>query len=399
MVQFIALAFLSTASTAKLGIQTPLPRTYFQSIEPVIRAKCLPCHAPGRSAPFSLASYEQVKRHSELVRVKAMTFTMPPSLGESDFGNLSKSAKMTDSELVDLQKWMQAGMPRGEGEDRPTAPILEWNLGKPTKLYSITPNSSVRKEGARYWMTTILDPGFYGDLRAFDIVPEDRQALQSVTLAYLEPGTSKQAPKISESFGSVTQFGAKLIGAWAPGYKSWVLPRDVGLRIPKGARFVVQAHFQPIGRKAASGMKLGLYFASSPQKKQAKWITMSKEEFEIPANEAISLSMQTTLEKPVRIFAVLPEARFYCSKIQLKADIDNRTKRVFETMAWNPYWVGNFAPQAPIGLSPNTRLTATFSYNNDERCSINEGKVPTLVRSGKKLGDELCKMHVLIAPP
>jgi|CXWL01.1.fsa_nt_gi hypothetical protein len=398
MVQLVALALLTLERSPNLTLRSTQVRTYFQSIEPVIRAKCLPCHAPGRSAPFSLSTYDQVRKHSDLIRVKAMTFSMPPTLGESDFGKLSKSSKMTDSEIVDLQKWMQAGMPRGIGEDRPTAPIMDWHLGKPTKTISLKSSSSVRTEGPRYWMTNVVEVAIDGDLKAFDIVPEDRKALQSVTLAYITPDMSKVLPKIAESFGSVSQIGAMPIGAWAPGYKSWILPRDVGLRIPKGSRLIVQAHYQPLGRKTSPNMKLGLYFASSPQPKQAKWITMSKDAFEIPANEAVSFSLQKVLVRPCRVISILPEARFYCSKIRLMAESGTKSKRVFETMAWNPYWVGNFAPQAPIELGANTRLSVTFNYNNDERCSINEGKVPTLVRSGKKLGDELCKMHVLTAP-
>ena len=41
--------------------------TYAEHIEPIIRSQCVTCHHNGGTAPFSLQTYEEVKRKSKTI--------------------------------------------------------------------------------------------------------------------------------------------------------------------------------------------------------------------------------------------------------------------------------------------------------------------------------------------
>jgi hypothetical protein len=38
--------------------------TFYRNIAPIVYRECAPCHRPGESAPFSLLTYDDVKRHA-----------------------------------------------------------------------------------------------------------------------------------------------------------------------------------------------------------------------------------------------------------------------------------------------------------------------------------------------
>src|SRR5262245_50699004 len=52
--------------------------TFNRDVAPIIFAKCASCHRPGEAAPFSLLTYDDVRRRaSQIVEVTQMRF-MPP---------------------------------------------------------------------------------------------------------------------------------------------------------------------------------------------------------------------------------------------------------------------------------------------------------------------------------
>ena len=64
------LAFLLGCDRPKPPNEPPKTVTYYQNIAPIISTQCLTCHHPNGSAPFSLASFEDAKKHAaQIVKV------------------------------------------------------------------------------------------------------------------------------------------------------------------------------------------------------------------------------------------------------------------------------------------------------------------------------------------
>jgi len=47
-------------------VQSPV--TFSDNVAPIIFTKCAGCHRPGEAAPFSLLSYEDVRKRGELIQ-------------------------------------------------------------------------------------------------------------------------------------------------------------------------------------------------------------------------------------------------------------------------------------------------------------------------------------------
>src|SRR3954462_611139 len=90
---FVALClFLSLKDTSSFaGNKEPSKKgrqiVFSKNIAPLVFKTCTPCHRPGQVAPFSLMSYNDVRKHSkEIVELTAKR-EMPPWKAKHGYGN------------------------------------------------------------------------------------------------------------------------------------------------------------------------------------------------------------------------------------------------------------------------------------------------------------------------
>ena len=77
--------------------------TFSRDVAPIVFQKCSSCHHPGESAPFSLLTYDDVRRRArQIVDVTQKRF-MPPWLPTEGHGDFVGQRRLTDRELEILQ--------------------------------------------------------------------------------------------------------------------------------------------------------------------------------------------------------------------------------------------------------------------------------------------------------
>ena len=62
--------------------------TFSETIAPIIHKNCTTCHRPGEAAPFSLISYEDVKKRGALIANVTASRYMPPWHAAHGFGRV-----------------------------------------------------------------------------------------------------------------------------------------------------------------------------------------------------------------------------------------------------------------------------------------------------------------------
>src|SRR5437667_3191829 len=107
--------------------------TFSKDIAPIIYGNCASCHRPSESAPFSLLSYEDVKRHAAQIADVTKRRYMPPFLPQPGYGDFLEERRLSDEEIALIQEWVKAGAPEGSRADTPPVPkfVSEWPLGTP----------------------------------------------------------------------------------------------------------------------------------------------------------------------------------------------------------------------------------------------------------------------------
>src|SRR6476659_7483608 len=74
VIAFSAAALLVGASS-RAANESP---TFAADVAPIVYSRCASCHRPGQAAPFSLLSYDDVKRRATLIVAATGRRYMPP---------------------------------------------------------------------------------------------------------------------------------------------------------------------------------------------------------------------------------------------------------------------------------------------------------------------------------
>src|SRR5580693_4468156 len=107
--------------------------TFSHDIAPIIYANCAPCHHPGEAAPFSLLTYEDVKKRAALIATVTRSGYMPPWLPEHGYGDFADERRLTLEEIATIADWVKDGAPEGSASETPPPPAFDgdWQLGAP----------------------------------------------------------------------------------------------------------------------------------------------------------------------------------------------------------------------------------------------------------------------------
>ena len=368
--------------------------TYFRDIKPLFLRSCVPCHRSGGPAPFALDTYESLRKHGPLVRIQSVSRAMPPFRAHTDFGEFSDIPILSDSQLVMIQRWFQLGQPKGE--QLPNDPAAHPKAIAVHSTWSHSANGyRSRAEGVRYWMTYRISTSKMPKLiRSLTFTPKSPKLVTGFSFGFAKIDSSTKKSPI-ESFGTISNSQASIVGRWAPGYRNWTLPTGSSLSVPAGHDLLIQVQYQPSGKEEDAGFVVAAS-AGQPKDKVTQSILLEKPKFEIPVDSVPTFLLSNKIDRPIRIHSVVPEARFYCSKIKLLATLpNNETIVLYDARPWDVYWTGNYQFATPVALPAGTVLEAAFTYANDEFCSANDGKKPAPVFSGAGLNNEACKLTVV----
>ena len=88
--------------------------TWSNSVADIIGRKCSGCHQPNSSAPFVLATYEDTRNWSEMIREVVQQRRMPPWHADERYGSFHDERRLTQAELDTLVAWLDDGLPAGD---------------------------------------------------------------------------------------------------------------------------------------------------------------------------------------------------------------------------------------------------------------------------------------------
>lgn len=266
-VSFAAVAALAASACSSSEPAHPLMPaptessiTFSETVEPILQQHCQTCHHTGGIAPFSLVSYEDAVKNAPLVREKVLAREMPP-WGAFDSPDckmqhkLKDDLRLSDEDIAKIATWVENGTPLGDVSKRPP-PAVFANAGLVDKTHSfVTTPHVVAGSGIDDFRCFPIDPGFTEDtwVGGSNVVPGDPTVVHHV-LVFVDPNSESPALAAGDPAhdGSYSCFGGpglkaapSLLLAWAPGVPPTYYGDDSGIKVPKGAKLVMQIHYHP----------------------------------------------------------------------------------------------------------------------------------------------------------
>ncbi len=281
---------------------TMLPETnvkdvsYANDIVPILTEKCVGCHNRENIGPFALSNYDDVVRWSAMMEEVVMDHRMPPWDADPHYGKFKNDSSLTAKQKHQLISWIQAGCPRGEGDDPlaavPTKPE-GWKLGEPDLVLPLPEPQQIPATGVldyRYLISTVEVPHDVW-LRAVVCRPGDPKVVHHMIVRPVYPPGYKD---VSEE--------AYLLSTWAPGVPQRELPPGTGVFLPKGTRCHFEMHYTTDGVEHTDQSEIGLYYAKEPPEQKWEVRVCETRDLQIPRAFAKHHIAPSTVSRKTRRF-------------------------------------------------------------------------------------------------
>jgi Flp pilus assembly protein TadD len=381
----------------------------------MIFSHCAPCHRPGEAAPFSLLTYNDVrKRGAQIVQVTGKRY-MPPWMPEPGRGDFAGSPRLSDQQIAMLARWVREGMPEGDPTDLPPAPRFTegWQLGTPdlivhmSQVYHLTalPGDVFRN----FVMPVNLKETKY--VRAFELRPSNKKVVHHANVIIDrsrllrrrdgedgQPGFSGM-DVITEVTGEFDPDSHFLF--WKPGSPAQQEPADMPWKLDPGSDLIVNLHLQPSGKPEIVDAEVGLYFTSQSPSLHPMLLQLEHDgALDIPpGSSAFAVTDHLKLPVAVNLLAIYPHAHFLGKQVDAWAELpDGKRISLLKIVHWDINWQASYTYRQPVPLPAGTTVAMRIAYDNTAENPRNPNHPPKRVRAGNRSEDEMGHVWLQVLP-
>jgi hypothetical protein len=406
---------------------------FSEHVAPIVFNRCATCHRPGEAAPFSLLSYEDVRKRGKLIAAVTLSRYMPPWLGHSEMGTFRDDRRLTDAQIRTIQNWVQAGMPEGDPAKTPKVPTFTpgWQLGQPDLIVQMEAPFEIPADGPDVFRNFAIPMNIREDqwVRAVEFrssakashhalffLDQTGQAVKAdqadprpgfTGMNFLGAGAAARGAA-GQRQGRLAQglFAAgSSLGGWAVGGSPSGLPEGLARPLPKGSDLVLQMHFHPTGKFEREQATVGIYFADKPPARRLTALQMppvfgALAGIDIPAGEKrFTINDSFTLPIDVEVVSAGGHAHYLAKVMRMTATLPGGQKQeLFAIPDWKFNWQERYYFRTPVRLPKGTRLEVEISYDNSTGNPTNPSNPPKRVTFGEQSTDEMGAITIEMIP-
>lgn len=401
-------ALVCSAATAP----TPIP-TFNRDIAPIIYENCSTCHRPGESGPFTLLSYEDVKKHATQIAAVTKRRFMPPWLPEPGHGKFEEERRLTDKQIQLIQDWVKHGALPGKPSDAPVPPHFssEWALGTPDMILHVSQPYHLGPDGPEiFWNFVIPVPVTAtrwvkamevrpGNAKVFHhanvIVDRSGSALRKES----KPGAGFPGMDLTVEEDTFDPDGHFL--SWKPGSQPVVEPDGLAWRAEPGMDLVLNVHLKRSGKEETVDPVIGLYFTDKPQTKFPMLVQLEHDgALDIPPGDNDFLATdEFHIPMDLQVLAVYPHAHYLATLMEAYATLpDGSRKWLVRIPRWDLNWQGVFRLKEPLILPKGTVVSMSYHYDNSAANPLNPNRPPKRVVGGNEAINEMSHFWLQVLP-
>jgi mono/diheme cytochrome c family protein len=382
--------------------------TFAADIAPIVYANCATCHRPGQAAPFSLLSYEDVKRRATLIVNATSRRYMPPwhATPAPGFPEFRDTRRLADSDIARLRAWVDAGMPSGDLTKAPAPPVFAegWPLGAPDVEIAYPAAVDVPADGPDIYRNVVLPLDLAEDawVTAVDFEPSARKVVHHA-LFFAGPADTFKPGGSDNAFPGLRSGGMPSLGGWVPGMTPRFFPDGIAQPLPAHTNLIVQLHLHPSGKAEHERGKMAIYFAKQRPSKRLTSLQVPPMfgfavGIDIPAAER-RFTVKDSFVLPVGVDALgaRGHAHYLAHDMKMTATLpDGSTKGLLWIADWDFGWQDSYFFTTPIALPKGTRIDSEIVYDNSETNPRNPNSPPKRVKWGLGTLDEMGSMTLLV---
>ncbi len=386
----------------------------------VVSAHCAGCQVEGGPAPFALRTWADAAPLADVLVAAVDAGRMPPWSPDPDCRSFEHERVRSAEDAAVLRAWAEGGALEGDPVD-PIAPesvTLSPDLVLAPET-SYTPDFSTTADDYR---CQFLDHTFAEEtwLSASQVSPGSAEVhhvlIYALTGEQIDlavaldeeddtPGYSCfSGPVPSESGETPTGGLPGQVGAWVPGANPLVLEDGEAIRVPAGARVVMQVHYSAQGTDpTAATTTLGIVRAETEPEKLLVTRPLPVMDFEIPAGEASFTATQTFTNwstDTMRLRTVAAHMHLLGQRQEVRIlGADGADTCVLDIPDWDFSWQQAYSipRDEVVEVRPGDAVEVSCTWDNSEANQpVVDGELaaPETVTWGEGTADEMCVSYL-----
>jgi hypothetical protein len=310
--------------------------------------------------------YEVVKGFAPMIREALRTGRMPPYHSDSHGSKWVDDMRLSDAQLTTVVNWIEAGAPRGEGEDplvTAAKPAPKWPMGEPDLVLQV-PDFDVPASG-------IID---YQDRSKATGLTEGKW-LKAVAWANATPAVHHALagwiPQVNAN-GRGFSWNVAL-GGYGPGGAPNLTPDQTGIYLPPGGSFAWQMHYTAFGKPVTDKTEVGYYFYKEEPKYILRQASITDFSLEIPAGaERHHETAYIEIPQDIEIFGTQPHCHSRCYSTQLRIRYpDGKEKLLLNQPRYDFAWQREYHFDGLLHVPKGSLLIADYIFDNSEGNTFN----------------------------
>ncbi|MCY4127915.1 MAG: redoxin domain-containing protein [Gammaproteobacteria bacterium] len=349
-----------------INIEEPTTEiSYVEDVVPILHQNCVHCHTPGGIGPWAMSSYEMVKGFAPMMREVLRTNRMPPWHADPHIGEWGNDRSISIEDKKLLVDWIEAGAPRGEGED-PLGTIVasieanrssaDWPLGEPDFIINV-PAFEVPATGVVEYQNHEIASNITEDVwvRGIDVKPGDTNVLHHALVGSNEQGSRSRR-------GVFNNF----LGGYAPGVIGDFAPEGTGTLIKKDSIIAVQMHYTPYGKTVVDETQIGLYTYDEPPERFVRHGVVINFNLAIPPNtKAHEEGAYIEFDKDAELYSILPHSHYRGRSSTFELELPNGDREVLLSVPdYDFNWQTGYAFAEPKHVPAGSKLIHKTIYDN-----------------------------------
>lgn len=403
----------ATETTRPPGSQGRQPLdsvTFAEDVAPILYENCVTCHRPGGAAPFSLLGWSEARERASKIAEVTRERYMPPWLPEPGYVDLVGERRLEEREIEVLQRWAEAGAPRGDPSKTPPEPEFsgDWQLGEPDLRVTMSEPYTVPPDAEHdIYRNFVLDvpTDSIRWVEAVEILPGDPEVVHHAMLL-VDPSPYSRiesrkdsAPGFQGMMAGRARPPTGFLPGWTPGRMPTPAPEGTAWKLEAGTDLVLQLHLRPADEPVEVRPDVGLHFADGPPERRPVRLKLTNGVLNIPPGDS-SYVVRDSFEVPVdaEALSIFPHSHYLGDEMKCWAVLpDGRRKWLINIEDWDFNFQDFYRYEEPVRLPAGSRLVMEISYDNSADNPQNPNDPPKRVLTGLESDDEMAEMHVQLA--
>lgn len=388
--------------------------TFSNDIAPIIHKNCTPCHSPNQSGPFSLITYNDIRKKAKTIAKVVKSKYMPPWPADKNYSSFVGEKGLTDNEIDMLLRWIENNCLPGDTSNIKYQYNIAGSLGKPNLVLSM--QDSIKIPGDNKDRFIALKIPFQLDqdtfIRAIEFVPGNKRLVHHMNGHLINyKDTDKEniyegKHFIVDVFGQNEHIIEELslknddgtyptltpsIINYLPGMEPVVYPPEISaFKIAtKGALLIKNIHYGPTSIDEYDQSHFNIYFSATPPKRVLKEFQMGTSGIStilpplvIPPDTIMEFTTQYTLPEDMTILTIIPHMHLIGKRFLAYAINPSHgdTIPLIKIPEWDFHWQYFYTFKKPVILKKNTTIYVFGVYDNTIDNPYNPNIPPKIIR-------------------